>query len=91
MRFSPPVANSLCPTTYTTYRMSDGGVEVELIDDVLRLPPPSFFISPLMLYKGRKDAVVVVMVERVGFRLGHGDLGQPLDHTSTNVTCQSCR
>jgi hypothetical protein len=74
-----------------TYRVGDGRVEVEVVDDVLWLAPPALVIRALLIHHGGQDAVVVVVVEGLGLFAADGDAGQPLDHPPPDVTCKKRR
>mmetsp|Transcript_53943 Transcript_53943/g.88983 ORF Transcript_53943/g.88983 Transcript_53943/m.88983 type:complete len:392 (-) Transcript_53943:605-1780(-) len=61
-------------------------VDVELIEEILRLVPPSFSLCQLSIHMWRHDAVVKEMIVVVRGLFGHGDVGHPLDHPPTNPT-----
>jgi len=72
-------------THMRTYRVSDGGVEVEVVDDVLGLAPPALLIRALLINGGGEDAVVVEVVEGLGLLAADCDAGEPLDHSPPDV------
>mmetsp|Transcript_37678 Transcript_37678/g.64262 ORF Transcript_37678/g.64262 Transcript_37678/m.64262 type:complete len:501 (+) Transcript_37678:1389-2891(+) len=63
-----------------------GRVDVEFVEDVLRLVPPSSSQTLLRSDVGRQDAVVVVMVVVLRLVLQDVDVSEPLNHTATNVS-----
>ena len=67
-------------------RSSHGGVNVELVEDVFGLVPPSSSEGLLGGDVRRQDTVIVVMVVVLGLMLNNINVSEPLDHTSTNVS-----
>mmetsp|Transcript_8705 Transcript_8705/g.23357 ORF Transcript_8705/g.23357 Transcript_8705/m.23357 type:complete len:200 (+) Transcript_8705:365-964(+) len=57
----------------------DGAVDVEVVDDVLRLEPPLLGIRLFGVHHRRQHAIVVEVVEVVALLVRDLDLRQPLD------------
>mmetsp|Transcript_10968 Transcript_10968/g.27801 ORF Transcript_10968/g.27801 Transcript_10968/m.27801 type:complete len:200 (-) Transcript_10968:838-1437(-) len=60
-------------------RVCDGAVDVDVVDDVLRLEPPLLGIRLFGVHHRRQHAVVVEVVEVVALLVRDLDLRQPLD------------
>mmetsp|Transcript_91424 Transcript_91424/g.153162 ORF Transcript_91424/g.153162 Transcript_91424/m.153162 type:complete len:279 (-) Transcript_91424:958-1794(-) len=60
------------------------GVDVQLVEEVLWLIPPSLSLSKLSIHVGWHNAVIKEMIVIVRGLLGHSDGGHPLDHPPTN-------
>mmetsp|Transcript_17652 Transcript_17652/g.35949 ORF Transcript_17652/g.35949 Transcript_17652/m.35949 type:complete len:879 (-) Transcript_17652:271-2907(-) len=63
-----------------------GRVDVEFIEDVFGLVPPSSSKTFLSRDVRRQDPIIVVVVVVLGLVLEDVDVGHPLDHPSSNVT-----
>ena len=66
--------------------LRDGRVDVELVEDVFGLVPPVALEGLLGGNVRGEDAVVVVVVVVLGLVGDDVDGGEPLDHTTTDVT-----
>ena len=64
----------------------DDRVDVELVDDVLRLVPPPLDLGDLGIHVRREHAVVHVVVVVVGLLPLHHNLLEELDHAATDET-----
>ena len=64
----------------------DHTVHIAVVDAVQWILPDFLFGRDLLTGDVRREeAVVVDMIEVISFLLGDNDLGQPLDHTATDV------
>mmetsp|Transcript_44921 Transcript_44921/g.143070 ORF Transcript_44921/g.143070 Transcript_44921/m.143070 type:complete len:478 (-) Transcript_44921:1469-2902(-) len=68
--------------------LEDGGVDVDVVDDVLRLVPPALGFGPPRVDVRRQDPVVEEVVVVLGGPVGDPNLAQPLDHPRAGASRQ---
>ena len=65
-------------------RTGNRRVDVELVEEILRLEPPALLLRQLSVHVRRHDAVVVEVVVVLARCLAHADRLEPLDHAAAN-------
>mmetsp|Transcript_12928 Transcript_12928/g.37238 ORF Transcript_12928/g.37238 Transcript_12928/m.37238 type:complete len:229 (-) Transcript_12928:328-1014(-) len=71
---------------FVVQRGSNSRVDIELVEDVLWLVPPSVLKRLLGGDVGRQDSVVMIVVVVLGFVRNDIDCLEPLDHATTDVS-----
>mmetsp|Transcript_10612 Transcript_10612/g.14314 ORF Transcript_10612/g.14314 Transcript_10612/m.14314 type:complete len:345 (-) Transcript_10612:525-1559(-) len=71
---------------FVVVRLGDSRVDVELVENVLRLVPPAAREGLLCGDVGRQNTIVVVMIVILGLVFNDVDFCKPLDHSASNVT-----
>mmetsp|Transcript_22372 Transcript_22372/g.43589 ORF Transcript_22372/g.43589 Transcript_22372/m.43589 type:complete len:546 (+) Transcript_22372:483-2120(+) len=74
----------VCPEEGVVLRLEHGGVDVDVVDDILGLVPPALLVRQLCVHVGRQHAVVEEVVVTFARRVRHLHLAQPLDHAPTD-------
>mmetsp|Transcript_49636 Transcript_49636/g.89321 ORF Transcript_49636/g.89321 Transcript_49636/m.89321 type:complete len:217 (+) Transcript_49636:1695-2345(+) len=69
-------------------RLEHRGVDVHVIDDVLRLVPPALCVGQVGIDMGREHAIVKVMIMVLGGHVRDPHGGEPLDHATANAAGQ---
>ena len=65
--------------------VGDRPIDVEVVDYVLFLEPPTLCRSHFSINTNGQDAIIVEMVKVFGLSVGHDDLREELDHPPTCI------